>query len=69
MSCKPDFLHNTGIRRSLQVSFLTGELCILEEFPLFDRIFHKMEKPILVWNALQFTSVYSKINIGGGERS
>jgi hypothetical protein len=28
----PDFLYNTGIRRSLEVLFLTGKLCILEEF-------------------------------------
>jgi hypothetical protein len=33
MGCKPNFLYNTGIRRSSEVLFLTGKLCILEEFP------------------------------------
>jgi hypothetical protein len=26
--------------------------------PLFDRIFHKMEKPILVWNGLIMNKVF-----------
>jgi hypothetical protein len=54
MGCKPDFLYNTGIRKSSEVLFLTGKLCILEEFPQFDRIFYKMEKPILVWCPLSW---------------
>jgi hypothetical protein len=46
MGCKPNFLYNTAIRRSSEALFLTGKLCILED------IFHKMEKPILIWSML-----------------
>jgi hypothetical protein len=31
MGSKPNFLYNTDIRRSSEVLFLTGKLCILEE--------------------------------------
>jgi hypothetical protein len=50
MGCKPNFLYNTGIRRSSEALFSTGKLCILKEFPYFDRIFYKME--FFVSNAL-----------------
>jgi hypothetical protein len=32
MGCKPNLLYNTGIRRSSEVLFLAGKLCISEEF-------------------------------------
>jgi hypothetical protein len=51
MDGKPNFLYNTGLRRCPEVLFLTGKLCSLEELPEFDRIFYKMKKSILVWNA------------------
>jgi hypothetical protein len=56
MGCKNNVLYNTGLRRSSEVIFLKEKLCILEEFPKFDRIFHKIEfeKPTLVWNAFYF---------------
>jgi hypothetical protein len=46
MSCKPNFLYYTGIKRSSEVLFLKEKLYILDEFRKFDRIFHKIEKPI-----------------------
>jgi hypothetical protein len=35
--CKPNFLYNTGTRRSSEVLFLTGKVFILEEFSYFSR--------------------------------
>jgi hypothetical protein len=58
-----NFLYNTGIRRCSEVLCficdMTGKSCVLEEFSLFDRIFHKMEKPISVWNAYPLNVLYT----------
>jgi hypothetical protein len=45
MSCKSDFLDDTGIRRNLQVLFLTGKLCILEESHNLIVFFTKRKSP------------------------